>query len=566
VSAGAALAPRPYQSEAIQAVHREWKNGILRPAIILPTGSGKTIVVSHLIAEICAIGGRVLFLAHREELIDQGADKIRAVATGLRVGIEMASRKASLLDDVVVASVPTLASAKRRSRWPRDHFTVVICDECHHALSTTYVAVMDHFGCYSSTRSLGVTATLARGDGAGLGSVWQGVAYEKSLLEMFADGYLVVPRGQRVQVGIDLSQVRSRGGDYMASELGEALSDAGFEQAVARAYREHGGDRPGLVFTPTVATAHSCAAALREAGYKAEAVWGEMEKAARTAAVNGLRNGELDILVNCSVLTEGTAIPRAEVAVIARPTKSGVLYRQMTGRVLRPFPGKTEALVIDLVGSTADHRLCTLIDLADGEIKEKPKKKPEDDEPDEVQDGESLVDAVARIEKAKLTVTSTAVNLFGESSENWLRTPGGHWFIPAAGGGQVFVREWVAPDGTTKGFAVAHMARGADEPIPLGRAPELPLAQALGEEQARRLERAAARERAAATGVASRVAPTGRFAAWRTRAQPSPKQLATAARHGIAVPEGATAGQVSDLIAIRFAERIDRFFDGRDAA
>lgn len=417
---------------------------------------------------------------------------------------------------------------------------------------------MDYFGCYGTpgTRTLGVTATLARGDGAGLGTVWQEVAYERSLLELITDPagpYLVMPRGRRVEVDVDFSQVRSRGGDYMASDLGEALSDAGFEAAVARAYVEYGEGRPGLVFTPTVATAHSAAQALRDEGFKTEAVWGEMDSGARRRAIEGLRNGELDVLTNCAVLTEGTDIPRAAVAVMARPTKSGVLYRQMAGRVLRPFPGKSEALILDLVGSTADHRLCTLVDLADGQIKKAPKKKADEgDETDEVLDGETLGEAVERIEKRKLgTVKATAVDLFGASKANWLQTPGKHWFIPAPDG-QVFLRQWDQGDG----FFVGHAPREG-EPEPVGQAPALDLAMAIGEEHVARLERGARGK--------PRGATSSRVAAWRNRAEPTAKQRETAAGMGIAIPAGATAGQVSDLIAIKIAtRRIDRYFAERD--
>jgi superfamily II DNA or RNA helicase len=511
--------------------------------------SGKTVTFGHLAA---TNPGRTLVLAHREELIHQAHAKLTAIAPGLRPGIEMASRTAGDAQ-AVVGSIQSMASERRLAAWPRDAFSLIVVDEAHHAAAQTYVTVMQHFGCYAATPTVGFTATLARGDGVGLGGVWQDVVYEKSLLQMITEGYLVNPRGLTVPIGVDMSQAKVSAGDYTAGSVGAALEDAGFEQGVAKVWAEHARGRATIVFCPTVATAQAAAEALRAAGARARAVWGAMDPKDREEAVAGLADGSLDVLANCQILTEGTDIPRAEVAIMARPTRSQVLFTQMIGRVLRPFPGKTDALVIDLVGGTRDQKLCTLIDLAAGELPDRATKpKPKD--------GETLVEAVERATKVHIG-TATSVNLFGERRANWLQTPGGHWFIPAPDG-QVFVRE--RP--TRNGYTVAHMARGAAEPIPLGRAGDLDLAMALGEEHAARMERTAARERAAATGVSARVPATGRFAAWRTRAQPSPKQLATAARHGITVPEGATAGQVSDLIAIRFAERIDRFFDGRDAA
>jgi superfamily II DNA or RNA helicase len=530
---------RPYQREAIDAVRKAWESGNNRVAAICPTGSGKTVIFSHMVSEE---PGRTLVLAHRQELVDQAAEKIAAIDPGVRVGVEMAGRKAGPECRAVVASVQTLASRRRIEKWPRDAFSQVVVDECHHSPSKTYLGILEYFGCFreGGTRTLGVTATLARGDGVGLGSVWQTVAYERSVLEMVADGYLVNPRGISVPIGLDLTDVDVSAGDYAAGQLGDALTEAHFETAVAQAYSTHAPGRPGLVFTPTVATAQAAAQALRDSGFRAEAVWGAMDPDARKAAIKGLGDGSLDVLANCQVLTEGTDIPRAEVAVMARPTRSSPLWIQMVGRVLRPYPGKTGALVLDLVGSTSDHRLCTLLDLAAGEI-------PERKEKDRPEDGETLTEAVERVSKVKLG-KAVDVDLFGASEAVWLTTDGGHWFAPA---GKGYVALY--PDQAGERWALAEFPPGRENPRwwP-GAVPDLALAMALGEQRALAIDRASARG----------FSGTSRAASWRSRKQPpSPAQLDLAGRMHLDVPDGATKAQVADLITVRRASpRIDRHF------
>lgn len=538
---GTQLPLRPYQRQAIEEVSAHHTRGVNRPAVVIPTGGGKTVTFAHMAA---SNPRRTLVLAHREELIEQAHAKLTAVAPRLRPGIEMASRTAGDAQ-AVVGSVQSMCTERRLAAWASDAFGLVVVDECHHAASETYDRVMRHLGCYDGTPTVGFTATLARGDGVGLGHVWQAVVEPTSILQMIEDGYLVEPRGIRVPLDFDISRASVSGGDYTAGSLGQVMEDAGFEQAVAKAWLEHAEGRATLVFTPTIATAKAAAQALREVGCRAEAVWGEMDKDARRAAVQGLRDGTLDALTNCNVLTEGTDIPRAAVAIMARPTRSRVLYQQMAGRVLRKDPedpGKVEALILDLVGVTADHRLRTLVDLAAGQLPAKARA-----ERPEAEDGETLTEAVARVSGVRLGAAH-AVDLFRASDSVWLSTEGGHWFVPA-GEGQVFLREWP----TRNGWSVGWMPR-TGEPVPLGRATVLARARALGEEHAARADRAAGR----------RPSTTGRDAAWRGR-EPSPNQLGTAAKMRVEVPPGATAGEVSDLISARVAGKIDRYFARRGA-
>ena len=439
---------RPYQNECLIKVHEAiLDKGLKRPAVVLPTGSGKTVIFSHLCGEwrdLVANGvtsGRVLILVHRDELIRQTVDKLAAVAPGLRVGVVKAKENDHADRDVIVASVQTV-----RKLFRLDQITasgpigLVIVDECHHAAAQSYVDVMNALGCYnpeSPTVAVGFTATLVRADKKTLGTVWQEVVYQRDILDMIADhghgdspcigecngGYLVNVKGKMVTVdGLSLSEVATNGGDYAIGSLSEALMSADAPKFAADAWMEHAADKTGVVFTPSVETAEAFTAEFSARGIATAAVWGAMGEEARRDALRDAHAGKLQVLVNCMVLTEGFDWPRAEVCMVARPTKSSSLYVQMVGRVLRPFPGKTEALVLDIVGASKELRLATLADLTSRRI-------------ENVYEGESLMEAVAREREARnpmladYAVGYEDVDLFQRSYATWLQTKKGIWFV-----------------------------------------------------------------------------------------------------------------------------------------
>lgn len=443
---------RDYQREAIDAVFKAWSEGTRRPAIVLPTGAGKTVVFSKLVERFRNAsqydaeqwGGshasRVIVLAHRDELVDQAIAKLRAV---LPRGVSVGKVKATSDErdaDVMVCSVQTLIYVGRREPIVREQAKyglvgLIITDECHHAAAASYKKIYDAF---PGALHLGVTATMARGDGVGLGSVWEDVVYRRSVLNLIAKGHLVDVRTQRVDLSaLDLGAVKASRGDWQAGDLGRAMMDAQADSAIARAYKEYAGQRQGIVFTPTVETAIAAASALNTAGVKTSVISGETHPYDRRGIYEDFRTGRVQVLANCMVLTEGFDAPWAEVAVIARPTQSAPLYTQMVGRVLRPYPGKTEALVLDLVGASS-HKLRTLIDLEPGTVKE-------------VREGETLAEAAIREEEEANRVVPAGslafqlkareVDSFAGSRVAWHRTPAGVMFINC---GDTYVFLWAA--------------------------------------------------------------------------------------------------------------------------
>ncbi|MGW0865771.1 DEAD/DEAH box helicase [Streptomyces sp. NPDC002611] len=517
-----AFTPRPYQVDAIKALRKGWAAGATRLAVVLPTGAGKTVVFSHLAHQMLEnLGGRrVLVIAHREELIEQAAAKLLAVDPMLRVGIVKAQRDDHHDADVIVASVQTLAVEKRRQAI-RD-IGLVIVDECHHAAARTYMDVLAHFGAWDGVPVAGFTATMTRTDG-GLAEVWEDVAFRMDILDMITDGYLCDVRGKRITVDtLDLDKVRTRGGDLVDGQLGQALEDSGALDAIAKAYVDHASDRPGVVFTPTVATAQAAAVALRAVGITAAPVWGDMGRDERRATLAQYVAGEVQVLTNCMVLTEGFDAPHTSCVVVARPTKSPGLYVQMVGRGLRPAPGKRDALLLDVMGASTRHKLASMVDLTAREIGQAEEGKTLRQVAEEAKAAEKRRTLAARVEAEE-------INLFGSSAIRWLRTDAGVWFIRLTGAMFLFLQR----DPGTRLYRMRRWTE-ADGVHPPKDDVARPLPEALAwlEQQAK---------------VLAPGAFVAREARWRSN-QPTDKQFGLCRRLGIKVPRGSTSGEVADLI------------------
>jgi len=536
---------RDYQRQALDAVYDAWSEGVRRPAVVLPTGAGKTVVFAHLTQEfrnsyvhgVPDKGRRVIVLVHRDELADQAMNKLRQVLPeDVSVGKVKATHDQTDAD-VMVCSVQTLASAGRRERLLADegrhgNVGLIITDECHHAAAASYRKVYDAF---PEALQVGVTATLERNDGKSLGDVWDDVVYTKSILWMVSKGYLTDVRAKAVDVStLDMSGVKRTGADWAAGDLGRALEESGALGAVSRAYQEHGEGRRAIVFTPTVATAEAVAADLNGAGVPSGMISGETPRDERRHLFEEFRQGRLRTLVNCMVLTEGFDAPWAEVAVIARPTRSRALYTQMVGRVLRPWEGKKDALVLDLVGASANG-LRTLIDLEPGAVRK-------------MRDGESLADAVVREAEEgdqKVPAGSIAFELrvrdldvFAASPTAWHRTHGGVMFIDIGRKKRVFL--WPSSQEPGKWDVCAQDETGAG--VTQYQALDLSMALAWGEAKAEDHQEFSTR----------------RNASWR-RGTPSEAQLRAARALGVD-PKGLGRGELGDALSVAAASRdLDRF-------
>ena len=347
---------RPYQQQARDRIHAEWDAGHTRTLLVLPTGTGKTIVFASVAADQVRAGDRVLILAHRGELLEQAADKLQR-STGLVSAVEKA--ESTCLDSwfrVVVGSVQTLQRTARLERFPHDYFGTIIIDEAHHAITDGYRRILDYFG---DAKVLGVTATPDRGDMRNLGEVFDSLAFEYKLTDAIKEGYLCRILAQTVPLQLDISSVTLSGGDYAVADLGTAL-DPYLEQIAAEmAVRCKG--RKTVVFLPLIRTSQKFRDLLNAKGFRAAEVNGQ--SADRKEVLADFDAGKYNVLCNSMLLTEGWDCPSVDCVVVLRPTKVRSLYSQMVGRGTRLSPGKTDLLLLDFLWMTDRHELCRPADL-----------------------------------------------------------------------------------------------------------------------------------------------------------------------------------------------------------
>lgn len=357
---------RPYQDAAVDETFRVWEEH-RRALVVMPTGTGKTLVFAK-VAERMRRHGRVLVLAHREELIRQACDKI-ATWTSLSTAVEMGAERADGIfgaaADVVVASVQSLARRARLERFDASAFGLVIVDEAHHAPADTYQRVLDHF---ATAKVLGVTGTPDRLDGQGLGRIFDTVAFSYELRDAIEDGWLVPIRQHRVDVAVDLSGVRTTAGDLNERDLEREVMSEGALHGVAAPVVRHAADRPTLIFGVTVAHARALAETL--AFYadpeRVAVLAGDDDREKRRQTLVAFTEGRIQYLVNCALFTEGFDQPSIACVAVARPTKSRALYAQMIGRGTRLAPGKADLLVLDFKGNAGRHALVSTFDVLSG--------------------------------------------------------------------------------------------------------------------------------------------------------------------------------------------------------
>lgn len=387
---------RPYQEEAKQAIFEQWKQGNRKTLLVLATGLGKTIVFCSTIEQCVKEGQRALILAHRGELLTQAAEKLHKT-TGLIASLEKA--ESSCLGDparVVVGSVQTMQSDKRLARFPKDYFHTIVVDEAHHALSDGYQRVLEHF---PDAQVLGVTATPDRGDKRNLGQYFDSIAYQYDIAQGIRDGYLSPIRALTVPLSIDLTDVSVQAGDYSSGDLGEALEP--YLEQIADAMLEHCQGRKTIVFLPLVATSQKFRDILESRGFRAEEVNGTDSPESRKAKLHAFESGQLDVLCNSMLLTEGFDCPSIDCVICLRPTKVRSLYTQIVGRGTRLHPGKDYCLILDFLWHSERHELCHPAHLVseDPEVQAKATEMMEEAAEDEDPQMFDIEDLVVEAEK-----------------------------------------------------------------------------------------------------------------------------------------------------------------------
>ncbi len=339
------IALRDYQIECLQDILNESKAGVCRQLISLPTGSGKTVIMSALAKEL---NKKTLVIAHREELIIQAVEKFKLVWPEASIGVCMTDMN-EIESQVVVGSVQSCSRPKRLKRLHEQGFEMLMIDEAHHAPSESYQSIIGSLGFTGDTSKLliGVTATPLRADKQGLGNTFEKITFSRSTGTMIKAGYLAPVIGRKILTNLSLNRLTTRNGDFATEELSRAVNTKGRNEFVVSKYKEYAGDRKGIAFCANVQHCKNLAEAFRTYGIESEAVYGDMANDERRRILNGLKQGKFQVVTSCGILTEGFDEPSIACIAMARPTKSKGLYIQCVGRGLRLYPGKTNCLVLD---------------------------------------------------------------------------------------------------------------------------------------------------------------------------------------------------------------------------
>ena len=344
---------RPYQAEAKAAVFEQWDKGAFKTLLVLPTGCGKTIVFAKVAEDCVRQGYRVLILAHRGELLEQAADKIKK-STNLGCATEKAEQTClGSWFRITVGSVQSMQREKRLSQFSEDYFNVIIIDEAHHCISDGYQKVLQHF---PSAKVLGVTATPDRGDMRNLGEFFESLAYEYTLPKAIREGYLSPIKAMTIPLQLDLSGVSIQSGDFKAGDIATALDP--YLHQIADEMMKYCRDRKTVVFLPLVKTSQKFRDLLNAYGFQAAEVNGNSQD--RAEVLKDFDAGKYNVLCNSMLLTEGWDCPSVDCIVVLRPTKVRSLYCQMVGRGTRlsPETGKDHLLLLDFLWHTERHELC----------------------------------------------------------------------------------------------------------------------------------------------------------------------------------------------------------------
>jgi DNA repair protein RadD len=346
---------RPYQALVIAEFQRCVERGDRSILLVAPTGSGKTVIGAAIINCAIALGHRVLVIAHRREIITQTRDKL--VANGVNPGIVLAGFETELRPyaNVQVAGIQTLhARAIRSNRMPMPAATYLIIDEAHHARASSYQKVLD---AYPDAVVIGLTATPVRGDGRGLGNIFETMVEAPQIAELIKQGHLV-PTKVYAPVDRDVAKgVQTQTGDYVVSALSARMNTDQLVGDVVADWLRHGERRRTVAFAVDVAHSVHIRNAFLEFDVRAEHLDGSTPKTERDAILARLASGETEVVSNCAVLTEGWDMPAVGCLILARPTRQLGLYRQMVGRVLRPAEGKIDAIILDHSGAVYRHGL-----------------------------------------------------------------------------------------------------------------------------------------------------------------------------------------------------------------
>jgi len=338
---------RDYQQGAIDKIKAAFVQGKTRIMVCSPTGSGKGVMLSHIINSASSKGSKVLFLVHRREILNQ----VSAYMDHYNIphGIIMANELYDPRHNVNLASIQTII--RRMEHKTYDLADIIVIDEAHHATADTYLKVIEAF---QKKLLIGFSATPVRKSGKGLGKLFDALITVATVAELVKDGFLV-PVRYYAPFEPDLKDVKITAGDYNEKQLNMVMMQGQITKGIIENWQQYGEDRQTICFTATVAHSVALCEAFQAAGIAAEHVDGKSEVEERKEILRRYRKGEVRVLCNCAVFTEGVDIPQISCVIMARPTKSLVMYLQCVGRGMRICDGKQDMILLDHAGVYWEH-------------------------------------------------------------------------------------------------------------------------------------------------------------------------------------------------------------------
>lgn len=519
---------RDYQKECLDAISVASESGISKALVSLPTGTGKTVIFAHMVRQVAQRGGKSLILVHRDELLNQAQDKLKFIWPDAEVGVVKGARN-EIDAPVVIASVQSLSRARRLKQLRGVRFDCLVTDEAHHAVAASYGRVYDALLEDGSQQlHLGVTATPNRADRMGLQRVYEKVVYYRSLVEMIRAGWLCDLRCVQITTDVSLDSVKTRQGDFAQGELADVLNTENRNELMVQAYQEHAAGKMALCFTVDVQHALDLADAFQKEGVKAAAISGKTPIDERRRILRRFHDREIDIICNCQLLTEGYDEPGVQAILLARPTKSSVLYTQMVGRGTRPFPGKKDCLILDFADVAGRHRIMQLPNLVG--VKER----------QELDGRETLTEMVDRErESQELSgvgkgIAASEIDIFDRSRFRWLQVGRDTFLLNLGIAGKI----QVIPSKTLADFDVVHV-EGRKRTHLMDRPVTLSWAMGIAEAQAEQITK-------------GKTAIALKNASWRS-APATEKQIKILDMYNVPRDKRMTKGEASDVIGVIFA-------------
>lgn len=529
-----AISLRPYQQECIERVIDLYTRCPLggKALIVLPTGGGKTIVFAEIVRRLRLT---TLIIAHRQELLQQAADKLRIVDPTAIIG-QVGAGKHEWGAPITVASVQTISRPEHLKNIKQFGYKLVIIDECHHTAASGYQSIINEL---RDAFVLGVTATPDRLDKLNIESIFGPPVFSASIIDMIEQGYLSNLRAIAIPTTTSLDGLHTQDGDFKLDELEVAVDTPDRNERIAQAYLKHCIGRQALCFAVTVDHAHHLAEAFQEAGVRAAVVSGGTPPEERKRLLQEYERSEIQVLCNCGVLTEGYDAPQTSCILMARPTKSRALYVQCVGRGTRLAPQKTDCIILDITDNCLKHRLEPVtLSKALGQV---------------INDGESVLEAKRRKEQEEMeeekqerttTVTKRTrdleINLLARM--DWKRQGDGTYILEI---GERKHQVFLIPSRKKEGYysVKAQLAHEETRQEWLGEAP-LEWAQMHAEMKARLMQD-------------EKLALVDQKAPWRSRPI-SEKQRFMLIKYNIPFREGLTAGEASDLIGAAIEQKDQR--------